>query len=237
MATATISLARCLVALLLCASCFGCSDGEGGAANFENDVGGMGGTGGSGDDDGPVVGFEILEVVSPDEIVTWAGIDVSQEGFDAIELPTGWFKNQPRELDFASGVFARSPGASADGEFTMDELFGQTWRHVATIVEAGVELDDDGLLLANTIVKFHTLTYAAGSTLFLIVSPEGEAYVRVTRDQGRESDQPTIPDSWDEREFVTPNDLTILLPNPTINIRTDNQDSFQGPVPGADVGL
>jgi hypothetical protein len=85
-------------------------------------------------DEAPRVGFEILQILSPDEIIVWANADLTREEFDAIELPPGWFKNQPREVDPVGGSFARSPDASADGEFTEQEHFGHVWLHNATVV-------------------------------------------------------------------------------------------------------
>jgi len=177
------------------------------------------------------VGYEILQVVSPTEIITWINTDdMTQEEFDAIDLPPGWFKNQPREVTSDGGNFASSPGAAA-GEFVDAEHFGHQWRHVATIVEANVPLDDDALLTVNTISKSHELTFDAGSTLSILISPEDEHYVLVSRDAGRTSDTPTIPAGWHLVEHTLDEELTVSLPNPTLNIRADNEDSFQGPVP------
>ncbi len=39
-----------------------------------------------------------------------------------------------------------------------------------------------------------------------------------------------MPDPWQLIEYVAPKTLTWSLPNPTHNIRADNEDSFQGPV-------
>ena len=200
----------------ICGALAGCSDGGDGATD---------------PDRSEEVGFEILQIVSPSEIIVWLGRDLTQEEFDAIELPSDWFKNQPRESDPDEGVFARSPDAAADGQFTDAEHFGHVWRHNATVVEANVPLDDDALLLQNTIAKFHEIGFDAGRTLWVLVSPDGEQFVRVTRDAGRTSDEPTIPDGWELLEYTTPDELTIQLPNPTRNIRADNEDSFQGPVP------
>lgn len=193
-------------------------------------------TGDSTSDEDPRVGYEILQIVSPNEIIVWINMDLTQEEFDAIELPAGWFKNQPREGDPDGGTFARSPGASADGEFTDEEYFGHLWRHNATVIEANTPLDDAGLLRLNRVAKFHEIRFNAGRTLWVLVSPESEHYVRVSRDAGRTSDEPTLPDGWQLVEYVTPDELTIQLPNPTLNIRADNEDSFQGPVEGLDVG-
>jgi haloalkane dehalogenase len=188
-------------------------------------------TGDENGDDEARVGYEILQVISPTEIITWMNNDqITQEEFDAIELPQGWFKNQPREGTADSAMFAGSPG-STSGEFVVAEHFGHEWRHVATIVEANVPLDDDQLLTANTITKSHELTFDAETTLPILISPEDEHYVLVSRDAGRTSDIPTIPEGWQLVEYTTTEELVVQLPDPTINIRADNEDSFQGPVP------
>jgi hypothetical protein len=210
-----------LLVLGICSALTGCSEGGQGTTDLERDA---------------EVGYEILQIVSPSEIVVWLGRDLTQEEFDDIELPSDWFKNQPREVDPDEGVFARSPDAAADGQFTDEEHFGHLWRHNATIVEANVPLDDDELLRQNTIAKFHQIRFDAGRTLVVLVSPDGKQFVRVSRDAGRTSDEPTIPDSWELVEYTTPDELTIQLPNPTLNIRADNEDSFQGPIPELDVG-
>ena len=180
---------------------------------------------------GAKVGFEILQIVSPEEIVVWLGLDITLEAFNALELPQGWIKNQPREGDADMGAFARSPNASAEGEFTEAEHFGYSWRHNATIVDLDVELPDgEGLLAGRLISKFHEIGFNAGKTLNFLISPEGERYVRVSRDADRTSNLPTIPSSWSLVEEVITEDLILQLPNPTLNIRTDNEDSFQGPI-------
>jgi hypothetical protein len=178
------------------------------------------------------VGFEILHIKSFNEIITWAGLStMTQADFQAITLPLGWLKNQPREVDPDEGTFAKSPGASKDGEFVDENHFGYLWRHVATITEANKPLDNAGLLHGNTIIKFHTITFYAGRTLWILVSPEGDQYVRVSRDANRTTDVFTIPTDWKLATYVTQTKLDIKLPTPILNIRADNEDSFQGPIP------
>jgi hypothetical protein len=182
-------------------------------------------------DSEPRVGFEIIQIISPNEIITWKNVsDMTVEEFDAIELPQGWLKNQPREGEADAGSFARSPGELIDGALIKAEHFGYEWEHVATITEVNAALDDQGLLRANTISKYHEITYNAWRLVNILVSPEGDRYIRVTRDQGRTTNMPTIPSGWELNREVLTEDLTIQLPNPTINIRTDNEDSFQGPI-------
>jgi hypothetical protein len=88
------------------------------------------------------------------------------------------------------------------------------------------------LLVGSTVKKYHELTFDAGSTIVVLVSPEGDIYFRIGRDANRSSDEPTIPDSWRLLEYTTPDRLVIELFEENLVIRTDNQDSFQGPVPG-----
>jgi len=78
------------------------------------------------------------------------------------------------------------------------------------------------------------LRHAAGSTIrspLLLVSPEADAYFRNGRDATRTVDDPTLPDSWRLVDYTPPDTLVIELFDETLVIRTDNQDSFQGPVP------
>ncbi|MEL6192826.1 MAG: haloalkane dehalogenase, partial [Bacteroidota bacterium] len=176
--------------------------------------------------------FEIFEIVSLNEIVTWVNIeDMTEEEFDSLELPSGWSKNTPR--DGASDVarFTRSPNAEADGEFRDEMLFGHMWRHNATVVQTGVELPEaEGLLTGTLVAKFHEVTFYAGRTLAILTSPEGKEHIIVAQDPILKNDPPTIPSSWTLSEKVLTEDLTILLPNPTLNIRTDNLDTYQGPI-------
>ncbi len=184
------------------------------------------------DGDEARVGFEILQFVSSDEIVVWFGRELTLEAFEALELSQGWFKNQPREGEPDGGAFLRSPDAVADGEFVNEEHFGHVWLHNATIIEANSPLDDGGLLSLNRVAKFHKIQFNAGRRLFILVSPEGERFVRISRDLGRTREVPTLPDGWQIVEHVTEQEVIFDLPNPTVNIRCDNEDSFQGPVTG-----
>ncbi len=188
------------------------------------------------EEEAPKVGFEILNIVSPDEIKVWINTEMTEADFDAIELPMDWFKNQPREGDPDDAYFARSPDATEDGVFTDQEHFGHTWRYNAKVIEMGIPMDDEGLLSATRVVKFHMVTFYAGRTLKVLVSPGGAHYVRISRDANRLTDHPTLPAGWTLVDYETPDELTFDLPNPTINIRADNEDSFQGPVPDLPIG-
>jgi hypothetical protein len=185
----------------------------------------------------PHVGFEILEIQSTNSIRAWISSDITQEEFDALELPGGWFKNQPREGDPDANHFYRSPGAAVEGEFLEEELFGFSWWHSATVIQPNIPLDEQGLLTGSTVAKYHEVTFNAGTTIYVLFSPEGEPYVRIGRDANRASDEPSIPNSWRLVEYATSDQLVIQLPEETLVIRADNEDSFQGPVPELAVAL
>ncbi|NND68456.1 MAG: hypothetical protein HKN19_12785, partial [Halioglobus sp.] len=181
------------------------------------------------------IGFEIIQVLGPTELRAWISPDITREEFEALEVPAGWIKNQPREGgDDADGAsssrFLRSPDETEDDAFLVEEFFGFKWFHAATVVQAGRPMDDEGLLTGSSVRKFHELTFAAGSGMVLLISPEGLVYFRIGRDANRQQEAPTIPEGWRLLEYTTPVELVFeLLPRNTV-IRSDNQDSFQGPV-------
>jgi hypothetical protein len=180
------------------------------------------------------VGFELVEIESYSEILVWTNDEpMTMSQFDSIQIPSNWRKNEPREGDPDESKFLRSPDAAADGVFTRDEHFGYNWLFNAQIVEQNVSLPDnaDGLLTGRTIAKFHQVMFKSGRTLHVLISPDGQEYVRISRDANRASDFPQIPSEWKIEERVISEDLILDLPNPTLNIRAENnQDSFQGPV-------
>ena len=176
------------------------------------------------------VGYEILQVKSLNEVIAWASKEITREQFDAIELPLGWFKNQPREVEMDGAEFLNSPGL-AKGSFSRDEHFGHEWLHVATVKTARIKrLDPQGLLVGSNVVKDHVVTFDAGRAVTLLVSPEGKVFPRITRDVNRTRDEPTVPKKWRLVEYKLDSPMKIRLPEETMVIRTNNQDSFQGPI-------
>lgn len=171
-------------------------------------------------------GFEIVDGQGG---IAWMAVEMTEAEFAALELPTGWISN-PRDLDASFGEFLRSPDQTEEGVFDELDLLGHQWRHVATLSDRGQPVGDDGLLTRTTVDKHHRLTYEAGRTMTTLTSPEGETYLRITRDPARTQDVPTLPEGW-RLDAVTPTERTVVvLPNPTTLLRTDNEDAFQGPV-------
>ena len=180
------------------------------------------------------IGYELVNIISLDSILVWTNEDIlTQEQFDSIQLPTSWIKNEPREGMPNFGQFLRSPDASQEGDFTTAEHFGYNWLFNAQVIENNVPLpsNDQALLTGRYIAKFHEVTFDAGRTLSVLISPDGEEYILISRDANRTTDIPIIPDDWQIEERLITEALTLELPNPTLNIRAENnQDSWQGPV-------
>lgn len=180
------------------------------------------------------IGYELVNIISLDSILVWTNEDIlTQEQFDSIQLPNSWTKNEPREGIPNFGRFLRSPDASQDGDFTTAEHFGYNWLFNAQVIENNVPLpgNDQGLLAGRYIAKFHEVTFDAGRTLSVLISPDGEEYILISRDANRTTDIPIIPDDWQIEERLITEELTLELPNPTLNIRAENnQDSWQGPI-------
>ena len=176
------------------------------------------------------VGYEILQIKSLNEIIAWASKDITREQFDAIKLPLGWFKNQPREVEMNGAKFLNSPGQQ-EGEYVRAKHFGHEWLHVATVKMAERKrLDPQGLLVGSTVLKDHVVQFDSGRKVVLLVSPKGEVFPRITRDANRTREVPKLPDSWRLVDHELARDTEFTLTGKTIVIRTDNQDSFQGPV-------
>jgi hypothetical protein len=111
---------------------------------------------------------------------------------DRLELPAGWrfssrVLTEPLEVLTVDGIamvlqddlgnsyqllpctVGCNDASNSANEETAPRV-GFNWLHAATIVQAGRPLDEDGLLNASTVRKYHELTFDAGSTLVLLVS-------------------------------------------------------------------
>jgi len=166
----------------------------------------------------------------------WGSAAFTIEEFEAINLPWRWHKNQPREGMVDGGFFSRSPDCAEDGAFTEQEMYDQPWQHIVNLVSLGEALDDEGLLSLNRVYKHHEILFSAGRTLTVLSSPAGEDFVLVSRDAQRTSEVPTLPTGWTLSLHPLTQDLWVSLSGTVDNIRADNEDSFQGPLP-ADLSL
>lgn len=175
------------------------------------------------------VGYEILQFKSFNEIVAWVSTDITREQFMDLKLPFGWFKNQPREVDMDSAQFLNSPGLK-EGEFKRVKHFGFEWIHAASVKKTGIRLDTKRRLIGSRVQKDHVITFNKGRVITLLISPEGDIFPRITRDADRKQESPTIPEKWRLIDYTLNKKTEFKLTGITTVIRTNNHDSFQGPV-------
>ena len=178
----------------------------------------------------PIVIYELLQVTSQNEIVVWQSEDITQEEFDAIVPAERWIKNGPRTLDSSTSLYLRSPDAAEDGPLEEAEHFGHIWQQNAKVVAFNFDVDGQSVLPGNLVEKYHHVTFSENSTLHVLISPEGEQYIRISTAANRSEETPSVPETWQTGEYVVPQTLTYELPNPTSGILLDNGDSFQGPI-------
>ena len=180
------------------------------------------------------IGFEIIEVVAENDQRAWISPVITYSEFEALDLPEGWLKNQPRESVECGADdvrFIKSPEGTEEGDIAIEQHFGHTWFHAATVTQTDVALDEAGLLFGAYVKKYHELIYNPGSCMVLLVSPEGDVYFRMGRDATRTCNTPTLPQGWELVNHTVTETLTLQLFDESLVIRTDNQDSFQGPIP------
>lgn len=174
--------------------------------------------------------FEILQIQSPNSIVVWMNSDMDQATFEAIELPDGWIKNQVRAIEPDDSRFLRSPNEGSDGPLLEQEWFGHQWQQSAVIVETNIAVDGQSLLQGARVAKHQEVEFSSNRNLNLLIAPNGDQYLRVSREEGRSSDTSSVPDTWRTGQYRSSETMTIALPNPTLMIRLDNGDAYQGPI-------
>ena len=105
-----------------------------------------------------------------------------------------------------------------------------TIKHTAAF-KIDQPVDNQGLIRRTELEKYHLLTYSAGSTVYILHNPTGERFIGVSRSVDRSSDTFTLPDGWTLTSHVLSTELPVDLSGNVSVLRTDNEDSFQGPLP------
>jgi hypothetical protein len=65
----------------------------------------------------------------------------------------------------------------------------------------------------------------------ILENPDGERFIEVSRSVNRSSDTFTIPEGWTLTTHELQMELQVELSGIVSVLRTDNEDSFQGPLP------
>jgi len=178
--------------------------------------------------DGEVVGYELIDLLNKE---VWATSDFTPEEYAAFSPPLLWIKNDPRTMIADSGEFLRSPGCSEPGQFTYMRAYDKGFLNVVQLITLDTPVDDQGLIRKTELEKYHVLTYFSGRTVHILQSPTGERFIWVSRSVDRPSDTFTLPEGWTLTTHVLSTELTLDLSGNVSVLRTDNEDSYQGPLP------
>lgn len=175
--------------------------------------------------------YELIDLTGKE---VWGTPDVSLEEYAAFSPPFLWQKNQPRtnmsEM-LNAGNFLKSPGCPALGQYTYMQAFDKEFLNVVKLISMEKPLGDDGLIREAVLEKYHLLTFASGTTVYILEDSDSKQFIGVSRDVNRTSDTFTLPDGWSLTEHLLTEDLQIELSGTVSVLRTDNEDSYQGPLP------
>jgi hypothetical protein len=178
--------------------------------------------------DGGGAGYELIDLLNRK---VWGTSDFTPEEWASFSPPLLWIKNDPRILIADRGEFLRSPGCSEPEQFTYMRAYDKEFLNVVQLISMDTPVDSQGLIRRTKLEKHHLLTYSSGRTVYILQNPTGESFIWVSRSVDRPSDTFTLPDEWTLTSHVLSIKLTVDLSGKVSVLRTDNEDSYQGPLP------
>ena len=178
--------------------------------------------------DGEGAGYELIDLLNKE---VWVTSDFTPEEYTAFSPPLLRIKNDPRILVADSGEFLRSPGCSEPGQFTYMRAYDKGFLNVVQLITLATPVDDQGLIHTTELEKYHVLTYFSGRSVSILPGPTGERFIWVARTVDRPPDPATLPEGWTLTTHVLQTELPVDLSGNVSVLRTDNEDSFQGPLP------
>jgi hypothetical protein len=173
------------------------------------------------------IGYELIDLQQKE---VWATSHFSEEEYETFSPPLLWIKNDPRIMIADKAEFLKSPGCEESGEFTYIWKFEKLFLKVVQLVEMNIPADSEGLIRRTELEKYHLLTYYPGRNVSILENPDGERFIEVSRSKNRLSDTFALPDDWTLTTQVLQEELQIEFTGRVSVLRTDNEDSFQGPV-------
>ncbi|MEL6379505.1 MAG: hypothetical protein AAFR69_00030 [Pseudomonadota bacterium] len=179
---------------------------------------------------GQNIGFELIDVLRRQAWITtdWTLEDYSD--FSPSLGSHGLIKNEPR-VGFATNTSVlRSPSCDEDGQFTYQTRFGRTFFHIADISQIGPAYGENRKIKAATVTKYHRLQFDPGQIISVLLSPAGEAFIRVNRPVEVTSIDPELPQDWTIQEFVLSGSWQADLFGKVQVLRLEDGTSYQGPV-------
>jgi hypothetical protein len=178
--------------------------------------------------DGEGAGYELIDLLNKE---VWATADFTAEEYAAFSPPLLWLKNDPRIMVADGAEFLKSPGCSEPGQFTYMRAYDKGFLNVVQLITLDTPVDDQGLIRRTELEKYHVLTYFSGRSVSILQGPTGERFIWVARTVDRPPDPATLPEGWTLTTHVLQTELPVDLSGNVSVLRTDNEDSFQGPLP------
>jgi hypothetical protein len=179
--------------------------------------------------EGGEAGYELFDLLHKE---VWLTLDFTAQEFAEFSPPLLWMKNDPRiSMGVQQSEFLRSPGCSEPGQYTYLQAFDKEFLNVVKLVSIDQPVDGQGLIRRTELEKYHLLTYSADSTVHILHNPTGERFIGVSRSVDRSSDTFTLPEGWTLSTQLLQTELQVELSENVSVLRTDNEDSYQGPLP------
>lgn len=176
------------------------------------------------------IGYELIDVLRR---AAWVTTDWTPKAYTAFTpglTSLNWVKNDPRAGYAAQVSVLRSPGCKTDGAFTYQSRFGRTFFHMADITSMGRRYGPRGEILEVSVTKHHRLHFDSGQSVSILVSEQGQQFVRVNRSVLAPKDAPDIPDGWSLLDVTLDRPWQVDLFDKVRVLRLNDGTSYQGPV-------
>lgn len=179
------------------------------------------------------IGYELIDLMRRE---AWVTTDWTLEEYSEFSPPVtalNWIKNEPR-VGYASRTSVlRSPGCKRDGQFTFWQGFDREFFHIADVIGAGQRHGTGGAIIEAAVLKHHRLQFDAGQTVSILVSPQGDRFIRVNRPAGEPVAASSLPDGWQLEVRTLDRLKQVDLFGEVRVLRLRDGASYQGPL-GAD---
>lgn len=179
---------------------------------------------------GQDVGYEFIDILRREAWVTTDWTVDAYADFSPGITALNWLKNDPRQGYAARAIVLRSPGCTADGEFTYQTMFGRTFFHIADLTSLRGEGLTNGALTEASVAKHHRLEFEAGQSVSFLVSPSGERFVRVNQPIDASQGEQGLPEGWVLQDVNLRTPWRADLIGEVHVLRLGDGTSYQGPI-------
>lgn len=179
---------------------------------------------------GQDIGYEFIDILRREAWVTTDWTVDAYADFSPGITALNWLKNDPRQGYAARAIVLRSPGCTADGEFTYQTMFGRTFFHIADLTSLRGGGLTNGALTEASVAKHHRLEFEAGQSVSFLVSPSGERFVRVNQPIDASQGEQGLPEGWVLQDVNLRTPWRADLIGEVHVLRLGDGTSYQGPI-------